>query len=201
MRTGIGYVGCLLTALCFWGGCGGPPNEPLWQQIDTLNEERNALKSRVDQLETENRTLQAENQTLLAIGEQDHRSALDRLERIVVRDRSGLYDKDQDGRAETLVVYLETIDKAQDRIKAPGRVEVELWDLNRPADKAQLGRWTVEPDQLKTLWSATLMTNYYRLTFDAGDQLTSKEKDLTIRVRFTDTLTGKVLSNQYVFEK
>lgn len=181
------------------GGCHHPPNEPLWRQIDSLNEERNELSHEVQQLREENRQLREENRTLLAIGAENHQAAIDRLESVAVRDRSGLYDKDDDGTPETLVVYLETIDRAQDRIKAPGRVEVELWDLSRPADQARLGRWTVEPDELKTLWSATLMTNYYRLSFDVADQLTGDEQDLTIKVRFTDTLTGRTLSDQYVF--
>lgn len=198
MRTGI--QGLIVFALALLGGCGGRPNEALWDQIHSLNEQRNELRSQVETLESENRRLREENQTLLGIGPEEHQAAIDRLDRIAVRNRSGLYDKDDDGRPETLVVYLETIDTAQDRIKAPGKVEVELWDLGRPAEEAMLGRWTVAPETLRSLWSAALMTHYYRLSFEVGDRLTGEEKDLTLRVRFTDTLTGKVLTDQYVFK-
>jgi outer membrane murein-binding lipoprotein Lpp len=198
MRTAIKYLAVL--GLVLLGGCGGKPNEPLWDQISTLNEERNNLSSQVEQLQTENRQLKEENKTLLAIKAKHHQDAMDRLDRIAIRKRSGLYDKDKDGRPETLIVYLETVDKAQDRIKAPGEVEAELWDLGRPAEQALLGRWTVTPAALKTLWSATTMTNYYRLSFEAGDWLSGGEKELTVRVKFTDTLTGKILRDQYAFK-
>jgi len=197
MRTGIQ---CLIVfAFALLGGCGGQSDEALWDQIHTLNEQRNELRSQVERLEAENRRLREENRTLLAIGPEEHRAAMDRLDRVAVRRRSGLYDKDNDGRAETLVIYLETIDSAQDRVKAPGEIEVTLWNLRSSAEQALLGRWTVSPEELKSLWSDSVLTHCYRLSFDAGDRLTGDEKELTVTVKFTDILTGKVLTDQYVF--
>ena len=198
MRTGIWVFGWVLPALCLLGGCGGPPNEPLWEQIGGLNKEHNEQGLRIKELEAQNRQLREENQTLLAVKDTAHLAALDRLDRIAIRDRSGLYDKDGNGTPETLIVYLETIDDRQDRIKTPGRVQVELWDLGRPAAKARLGQWNISPEELKNLWAATLMTNYYRLSFPVAPALTQGATDLTLKVRFTDTLTGQVKDTQTV---
>ena len=201
MRTGQLICGFTITALCFLASCGsGPPNAPLWEQIGIINTEKNELQMQVKQLEEQNAQLHEENQALLSIEKADHLAAMDRLKRIAIRDRSGFYDKNKDGTSESLVIYLETIDSAEDRIKAPGQVQVELWDLNRPEIQARIGQWTVKPEELKTLWASTIMTNYYRLVFPVGDQLTGSEKELTVKILFIDILTGKTLRDQYVFE-
>ena len=63
-----------------------------------------------------------------------------------------------------------------------------------------LASWKLEPEEIKTLWASTLMTNYYRLTFDVGEILDGKGQELTVKVRFTDYISGKTLTAQKVIQ-
>jgi hypothetical protein len=97
-----------------------------------------------------------------------------------------------------LVVYLKTIDDMGDVVKAPGAVKIELWNLNAEPNEALLSSWQIEPKDLRKRWSGSLLTSYYKLQFDVNSILSKKEKDLTLKVEFTDYLTGKILKGQQV---
>jgi len=81
-----------------------------------------------------------------------------------------------------------------------GAVDVQLWDLNKTDSEALLDEWRVEPEELKKLWFATMITINYRLTFDVADKIESMEEPLTVKVTFTDYLTGKVFKEQKVIK-
>jgi outer membrane murein-binding lipoprotein Lpp len=180
------------------GGCSSSdPNDSLWGQVKSLNGEKDMLTARAESLEKENQQLRQQVQTLHAIDGQQRAASLDILTKIEIGSRSGLYDKDNNGSKETLAIYLEPIDSSQDKVKAPGRVEVELWNLDSSNPQgALLKQWVVEPEQLKTLWAGTLMSSFYRLSFPVDQIVKGDEKGLTVKVRFTDYIAGKVLSTQ-----
>jgi len=180
------------------GGCSSSdPNDSLWGQVKSLNGEKDVLTARAESLEKENQQLRQQVQTLQAIDGQQRAASLDILTKIEIGSRSGLYDKDNNGSKETLAIYLEPIDSLQDKVKAPGRVEVELWNLDSSNPQgALLKQWVVEPEQLKTLWAGTLMSSFYRLSFPVDQIVKGDEKGLTVKVRFTDYIAGKVLSAQ-----
>lgn len=180
------------------GGCSSSdPNDSLWGQVKSLNGEKDMLTARAESLEKENQQLRQQVQTLQAIDGQQRAASLDILTKIEIGSRSGLYDKDNNGSKETLTIYLEPIDSSQDKVKAPGRVEVELWNLDSSNPQgALLKQWVVEPEQLKTLWAGTLMSSFYRLSFPVDQIVKGDEKGLTVKVRFTDYIAGKVLSAQ-----
>jgi hypothetical protein len=69
------------------------------------------------------------------------------LQSIKIHRYSGFYDKDEDGKKEKLIVYVQPIDRQGDIIKAPGAVDVQFegWDGKR------LGRWHVRENELKKL--------------------------------------------------
>jgi hypothetical protein len=81
-----------------------------------------------------------------------------------------------------------------------GSVDVQLWDLNKKGSEALLGQWQVKRSELKKLWFATLITINYRLTFDVGDKVEKFDEPLTVKVTFTDYLTGKVFKEQKVIK-
>jgi len=120
-----------------------------------------------------------------------------RLQSIKISRYTNFYDKDKDGKKEQLIVYIQPIDENGDIIKVAGAVDVQLWDLSKEQSQALLGQWHVGPDQLKKLWFATLMT-HYRLTFDVADKIDKLKDPLTVKVTFTDYLTGKVFQEQKV---
>ena len=79
-------------------------------------------------------------------------------------------------------------------------MDVQLWDLNKDNGQALLSQWQVKPDELKELWFASIVSVNYRLTFDIADKITEFEEPLTVKVTFTDYLTGKVFKDQRVIK-
>jgi hypothetical protein len=67
------------------------------------------------------------------------------------------------------------------------------------ARRAKVAQWRVEPSQLKKLWFAGFTAANYKLTFDVADKISELESvsgGLTVKVTFTDYLTGKVLNEE-----
>lgn len=190
-------IAVLLTAMTALGGCGGSSGrDALWEKIDRLQTQKNELQSRADKLETENQQLLDQCHSLDSIDPALRLSALDRLDRIEIGSYTRLIDDNKDGTLDTLAVYITPIDQAEDTVKAPGQVRVQLWHLDEAAPQPLVGEWTVSPEQLKTCWGHALTSRYYRLKFDLPQSLGDKTDDLTLKVEFTDYLTGKHLKAQ-----
>jgi hypothetical protein len=179
-------------------GCGNEVQTSLWQQIKTLSEEKTDLTLEVERLRREDETLAQQVSTLAMIDKDVRRAGLSAPEQVRIGRHSGLYNKTEGQTPDRLVVYVEPMDAAQDTIKAAGRVQVELWNLAAAPEEAKLAVWQVEADDLKTLWGRGLLGAYYRLMFPLEGILKGDEKDLTLTVRFTDYLTGKILTDQKV---
>ena len=190
-------IASLLILVC---GCDNGGRRSLQGEFETLSRERTELKRQVEQLQSENEQLTGRVVQLAAMSPEARLEGLPDLDRIELVRRTGLYDKDGDGRKEKLLVYVRPYDKTADKVKAAGKVQVQLWDLNTDADQALLGQWEVAGAELKQLWASTFLTNYYRLTFDVGELLTGDEGELTLNVTFTDYITGKVLHAQKVIK-
>jgi len=196
---------CLLSSvfcLCFAAGCESTNSKiiPLAKQIQTLRKEKTQLTRQIEQSRAENEQLKKQLQVLADLPPEVKLENLYDLQKIKITRYTNLYDKDKDGRKETLIVYIQPIDENGDIIKATGAVDVQLWDLNKENGQALLGQWHVEPGQLKKLWFATFITINYRLTFDTADKIDRFEEPLTVKVTFTDYLTGKVFKEQKVIK-
>ncbi len=91
------------------------------------------------------------------------------------------------------------LDEKMPASKAAGVVAIQLWNLNKPSEQALLGQWQVQPQELHDLWFRSLVTGY-RLTFDAPGGAEVLAVPTTVKVAFTDYLTGRTLSAQHVIE-
>jgi len=172
----------------------------LTKQIHLLEQEKTQLTHQIDQLELDNKQLQKQILILSSLPEDAKSENVYDLQRIKITRYTNLYDKDKDGKKEKLIVYIQPMDTDGDIIKASGAVDVQLWDLNRAVGQALLGQWRVEPEELKKLWFATLLTINYRLTFDVADKIEKFEDPLIVKVIFTDYLSGKVFKEQKVIK-
>jgi hypothetical protein len=193
----LSSVFCLLfSVFClFAAGCqsGNPA-----KGVKTLKQENTELKSQIEQSKSETEQLKNQVQVLSKLPPEVRLEDLYNLQKIRITRYTNLYDKDKDGKKEKLLVYIQPIDEQDDIVKATGAVDVELWDLNKEDGQAQLGQWHVTPGELKTLWYATLITINYRLSFDVADKITGKEKELVVKVTFTDYPSGKVFKEQKI---
>jgi outer membrane murein-binding lipoprotein Lpp len=188
---------CTLLALFLAAGCASHNDkESLAIKIEQLTQENTQLQEQIAQFNSENKELKDQIQALSGLPEDVRLENLIRVKRIKIGRYTGFFDKDNDGRKEKLIVYIQTIDEQSDALKAAGTIEVQLWNLNKPDNKALLGQWKVGPDELKKLWFATVITSNYRLTFNVADIIDNLQEPLTVRVTFTDYLTGKVFNEQ-----
>ena len=182
-------------------GCAKPEEkESIAGQIEQLTQEKSELQKQIEQSEKENEQLKQQIQVLSGLPENVKLENLNRLENIKIGRYTGFFDKDDDGKKEKLIVYILPTDIQGDALKAVGTAEVQLWDLNKTNGQAMLGQWKVGPDELKKLWFETLVSIYYRLTFDVADIVESLEETPTVKVTFTDYLTGKVFNEQKVIK-
>lgn len=189
----------LLMTTALLVGCGSPARDnTLWEKINQLQAQKNELETRAEHLEAENQQLLEQCHALDALDRTVRLSALDRLVRIQIGKHSRLTDQNRDGQIDTLTVHLEPIDQTEDVVKAPGQVKVSLWHLDPQANQHLLGEWILSAEQLKTMWGHSLTGRYYRLTFNLTEPLPDKTEEFTVKIEFTDYLTGKVLTAQTV---
>ena len=194
MKRRIDIFTLITLAAILLAGCSSGKKRP-WDTLEDCIQANTELSMQVQALESENTQLTEQVNTLSTLDTAARLEALDTLEKIRIGKRTGFYDKDDDGTNETLVVYLEPLDTAKDFVKAVGRINIELWDLNTAEDKAKLAEWTLEPAELHKTWGGTIFAAYYRIKLPlevAPDQ----QKEYTVKLTFTDYLSGKVLTDQ-----
>ncbi len=193
----------LVCMLAIGAGCenGGRKKISLADQVERLSQENAQLTSQIEQSKTENKELKEQVRVLSGVRAEVKLEDIHTLQKIKIHRYTGFYDKDKDGKKEKLIVYIQPMDRQGDIIKAPGVVDVQLWDLNSPqANQAMLGQWHVGPDELKEIWFSTLMGANYRLMFDIVGKVDNFEEPLTVKVTLTDYLTGKVFKEQRVIK-
>ncbi len=184
---------CLLAAVA---GCQSTPKDNLAGQVQKLTDEKALLANQLERSKTESEQLQQQVKVLSGIPQDGKPADIYNLTSIKITRYTNFYDKDRNGKKETLIVYVQPIDQDSDIIKAAGTVDVQLWNLNRPDGQALIGEWHVTAEQLKKLWVKTVLTLNYRLTFDIAGKVENFKDPLTVTVTFTDHLTGKVFKEQ-----
>jgi len=192
---------CVITFLaCAFCGCENGGGGSLQDDFEKLSLEKSELQSQVEQLEKDNRELTRRLGRLSELPQGVKTQAMPELDRIELGRRTALYDKDEDGRKDELVVYISPYDTTGDTIKAPGSVKISLWDLETDSGVVKVGEWRISGGDLKRMWAGTFLTNYYRVVVDAGKVLTGDEGELTLHVSFADFIGGKVLTAQKVLK-
>ncbi len=191
----------LLAAFIFFiSACENADTKKPASEIDRLRQQNQALTGRLANAEQQAQQLKKQVQTLSAVTDDTQPEDIYDLQKIKIWRYTNLYDKDEDGKIESLIVYLQPIDADGDVIKAAGNAEVQLWDLNKKEAQALLGTWNVSSNEIKKLWYATVLASNYRLIFDISKLIDDYEKPLTVKVTFTDLLSGKTFTEQRTIE-
>jgi len=167
-------------------------------EVEKLQQEKAGLTGEVQQCQAEIEQLRAQVRSLSTLPKDESNNPY-KLTSVRVAKISNFFDKDSDGKQEKLVVYVQPIDAEGDIIKAAGTAAVQLWNLDNPNGEALLGQWQVEPAELRKLWFDSLTTGY-RLTFDRPEGLEVLSEPLTVKVSFTDYLTGETFRVQQVIK-
>lgn len=98
---------------------------------------------------------------------------------------------------EGLKVYVVPTDGHGQPLKAAGSFVVEAFDLAKGKDH-RVGRWEFPLDQAEKNWFGQAMLYTYVLTAPWPDGRRPEHEDLTLRVTFTDALTGRTFTEQKV---
>ena len=188
-------LAAILLAGC---GIGSARKHPAELKAEALQREKADVARRLEQCQVENVQLQDQVKAMAALP-RDSRENPYKLTGIRTARYTGFYDKDEDGRREKLLVYLQPIDENGDIIKAAGTVHAQLWNLEDPNGAALLGQWQVQPAELHKLWISALVSEY-RIPFDVSLTPELLARPLTVKVAFTDYLTGEIFREQHVIK-
>ena len=187
-------------SLFLLSGCdSGKQTDELKTKIGNLTAENATLTSRLEGVNTENEELKKQISVLQKLPDDVKGANLYQLEDVKISGYSSLYDENDDGKFDTLVVRIQPIDNYGDIVKATGNVTVELWNLNKSEQQALIGKWLVTVEELKKDWNNFIITNY-RLSFDISEKIKQFDEPLTIKMNFTDYLSGKIFQAQKVIE-
>jgi hypothetical protein len=182
----------LLLAGC---GLGSARKKPIEVKLEQVTQEKAEVTRDLELYKAENYQLREQIKALSTVPA-DKRINPYKLARIQLAKYSNFYDKNEDGKREKLIVYVQPYDEDGDTFKAAGTVNVQLWNLNNPNGQALVAQWTVEQPGLHKLWFSGVVTTGYRLMFDAPASVEPLAEPLTIKVTFTDYLSGEVFRDQ-----
>jgi hypothetical protein len=95
-------------------------------------------------------------------------------------------------------LYVAPIDDMGNPLQATGTFDVDAYDLELPKDP-HIGHWVITPLQCKEDWVLAFLRAAYFM-FDLPYQRLPQHPKITIHVKFTDELTGRIFTAQRVVE-
>ncbi|MGA2171410.1 MAG: hypothetical protein ABSG82_00145 [Sedimentisphaerales bacterium] len=199
VRGQLFVVRSSLLVLVFAFGCQshGTAEKPSpLQQVEQFSAQKAELQNNLEKSQIENGRLKKQIDTLSNLPGDKKAESLYQLQAVKIGRYTNLYDEDKNGRKETLIVYVQPVDETGDVIKAAGAVDVQLWDLNKKESESLLAQWRIEPNELKKMWLNSMFSGNYRLAFDFPALAEKSNRALTIKVTFTDYLSGQTFTEQ-----
>ncbi|HOW18593.1 MAG TPA: hypothetical protein PLC79_06115, partial [Phycisphaerae bacterium] len=196
-RTREGLSACSVFAffaLFFTLGCQSPGD-----QMYRLQKQVDSQKARIVELEERLITLQKQiddqKQQIITL----QRIAPDRMAKLEVPVKieldklSGGYEEPGRAGDAGVVAYVRPIDADGDVIKAAGSIVMDVFDLANPPERHLVAHCELDVDHTRQAWRGRLWTNHFtvKCPWPPPDRKPPEHRDLTIRVQFTDYLTGK----------
>lgn len=174
-------------------GCIQPPTEDPAIQLRLCREENTKLKSDIRDRQMELLARQKQIQTLQGLGEKRMEN-LFHVTGITLGKYTAGVDLDDKPGQDGIRVYLTPIDRDGHAIKAAGAVKIQLFDL--AAKENLVSEYDFPVEKISERWAAGFMTYHYR--FDCPWPAPPEHDEITVRVEFTDYLTGKTFTAQKV---
>ena len=113
--------------------------------------------------------------------------------KIVLERLTGGADYDGLPGDDGVTVYVQPIDRQGHIVKVAGEIRVQLLDLANPDGQHLLGEYVLDVDHVAEAWHGRFMTQHFTLQcpWRVGPPA---HREITVRVRFLDYLTGQELS-------
>jgi hypothetical protein len=187
-RPNFSILYLLFFAVLSITGCGGNPskaNIELRKELQATQQQNADLKL---QHESDLATISSlkERQNVVATLPEDRVGKLFTTHGIVF---SRLTTADQ----KMLKVYVTPTDDQAQRLKAAGAIVVEAFDLARP-DNQRIGEWQFTTEEAKSKWNGEMML--YAYVLECPWQNAPGSSNVTVKVTFTDELTGRAFTAQ-----
>jgi hypothetical protein len=190
----------IATALGGGGGCSSPSaanitlrkqNAKLRDRIATLEREQRATKSTIAALES--------GATTVPVLPSERVGRLFTTHGIQIGRLTGGADFDTSKPGdEGLKIYVTPSDNTGDDLKAAGTFVVEAFDLTQPNGGLRVGRWEFDSATAQRYWRSLGILYGYVLEAPWQDAPPPRARELTVRVTFTDELTGRTFTEQRV---
>ncbi len=187
--------GCKVTALA------PTQNDPLRTQVRDLSEQVASLKSQRTELQQQ--LAKCVSESTLQVGvDPEVATATPQVALVQIGSASHMtqvrvrQDDGTDASRCIARVYLEASDGLGRAIQIVGRVNVSLFELKAQGQARTLGAAQYSPMQVRDAWRGGVMGPHYTLEvpIDAVDwECTEKA---TVKIEFTDGVTGKVFDSQ-----
>ncbi len=189
----------LATGMFIFAGCmnGGRNQNDLKSELRQLQEQNRKLAEDNRQLQSVVATQQTQIKTLQKLGEK-RMEKLFHVEQIELGKYTGGTDIDGNPGHEGIKVYLRPLDQHGSVIKAAGEVTVQLFDLAADPKENLIGRYHWSVEQVAKQWSSGFFTYHY--SFLCPWKQSPGHDEITVRVEFTDYLTGRVFTAQKACE-
>ena len=177
------------------GGCAEWNQQArLRAELETSRQEIKKLTAQRDQLQQQLTGKDEQIANLLALGERRLEN-LFYVERIKLGRYTGGVDLDSKGGDDAVKVYLKPIDQYGNVIKAAGEVKIQLYDLAAEPNENLIGQYVWPANKISQQWSGGFVAYHY--AFVCPWKLGApKHEEITVRVEFTDYLTGRQFSEQ-----
>jgi hypothetical protein len=189
-------------AVCLFVGCRQTSSEYVEAELRVQSRKVAELENMVHQREAEIETLRNTVTTFQAghvkpaeAPETVYRDTA--LSRITLTLATGGKDADLDGKDDGVVVGVAPRDYDGDVFKCPGSCRLQLFETSPAGVRKQIGEWSVSPEQLRTLWRASLLGQGYHLT--SSWQTPPKEQKLRAVVTFI-TVDGRQFEAEKDFD-
>lgn len=195
MRTAL-PLAALLGLLFALGGC-GVEDQTIPVRRELVDARDRLARSQQQLLDTqkENQRLAEQVQTLQSLGDK-RLDELYVLKKVRVGDYSTGIDTDGKTGDDAVKVYVETADQYYSAIKAAGLLTIQLYDLAAPAGQNLLAECTLGPKELGNKWINGFMSQSFIV--ECPWKTPPAHEDITVRIAFTDLLTGVKFTDQHV---
>jgi hypothetical protein len=185
MKAGrrVGFTIAMLTLLATAGGCrhGERVENELRTKDEQLREsiaELNRTEAFADGLRRENEALRSGTCVTPEGG-----AAIYGVRKIVLGRATAGVDEDSVPGDEALRVWMEPKDADDHTIKAPGTLQVLVYEINSAGLKIPLSTWEVDEDKLRKAWTQGLLSTGYSVTLNW--QVPPRVESLRVVARFT----------------
>lgn len=191
-------VAVVLTAAL--AACSSPskPNIALRKQNAALRQEVASLKRAREGDAATIRTMEG-RATTVPVLPNDRLAQLYTVHGLKLGRLTGGWDKDrQQSGDEGLQIFVVPTDQTGDLLKASGGFVIDAFDLAQSGEN-RIGHWEFSPDQAMKAWLGTSLQ--YGYVFELPWQNGPPAHDqVTVRVTFTDELTGRAFTAQRVLK-